>query len=136
MIDLFPSKNLLKILFLLNSFIPLALSVTLFNWTILIINDSKNQALTTHCQTNGDDIGTKTLSPAEKQAFLCPVLVKQRTVASCDMTLGNLHGRFDVLDWDRDRNRCVDKACLWHVNEDGVFLLLNGQWVLQYTWPK
>ncbi|KAK4425344.1 hypothetical protein Salat_1728400 [Sesamum alatum] len=132
---LFP-KNLLQILFLLNAFFHLGFSVTLFDWTILIVNDSKSQTLTTHCQTNGVDIGTKTLNPSGKQAFLCPVLVKQRTVATCDMTLGNSHGRFDVLDFDRDRNRCVDKACLWHVNENGLFLVINGQLVLQYPWPK
>ncbi|KAK4406047.1 hypothetical protein Sango_0611200 [Sesamum angolense] len=134
---LFPSKNLMQLLLLLNaSIIPLAFSVTLFDWTVVIINDSKDQTLTTHCRTNGDDIGTKALNPSSQQAFLCPVLVNARTVASCDMTLGNLHGRFDVLDWDRDQRRCADGECLWHVEENGVFLVINCQLVLQYPWSK
>ncbi|XP_011091683.1 uncharacterized protein LOC105172042 [Sesamum indicum] len=136
MTHLFPSKNMLRLVLLLNALIPLAFSITLFDWTILIVNDSKDQTLTTHCETNGDDIGTKALNPSTKQAFVCPVLVKERTVASCDITLGNLHGRFDVLDWDRDQRRCVDGACLWHVDENGLFLVINCQLVLQYPWPN
>ncbi|KAK4425343.1 hypothetical protein Salat_1728300 [Sesamum alatum] len=133
---LFPSKNLLQVLLLLNALIPLGFSTTLFDWTVLIVNDSKDQTLTTHCQTNGDDIGTKTLNASGQQAFLCPVLVKERTVATCDMTLGKLRGSFDVLEWDRDRHRCADGACLWHVNENGLFLAINCDLVLQYPWPK
>ncbi|KAK4425342.1 hypothetical protein Salat_1728200 [Sesamum alatum] len=108
-----------------------------FDWKIVVVNDSNNQVLTTHCQTNGDDIGTKTLYSYEHQEFQCPVLVRERTVASCDLTLGKLRGRFSVFDWDRDRRRCADKACLWHVDENGVFLAINGgELVLQYPWPK
>ncbi|KAI3469917.1 hypothetical protein Pfo_026580 [Paulownia fortunei] len=132
---LFSSKNLLLLFFLLNAFIPFGFPLTLYDWQVLIANDSKNQALTTHCYTNGDDIGTRTLGPSDKQAFLSPVLVKERSLASCDMTLGKLHGRFDVFDSDRDSHRCVDKTCIWKVNENGLFLVINGQLVLVYQWP-
>ncbi|KAK6138497.1 hypothetical protein DH2020_027758 [Rehmannia glutinosa] len=92
---------------------------------ILISNDSKSNANYT-LLPNGDDIGTSALGPSEDRAFLCPVLVKERTLASCDMTLGKLHRRIDVFDSDNDSDKCTDKTCIWHVNEDGFFLTLNG----------
>lgn len=131
-------KNLLLLIVLMlsSSSISVVLSLTLFDWQILITNTSKNQTLTTHCATNGEDIGTMALQPFAKQAFLDHVLVKQRSLASCDMSLGNKRGRFDVFDSDRgDLKRCADKTCVWNVNEDGLFLDINNQYLLQYQWP-
>ncbi|KAI3469916.1 hypothetical protein Pfo_026579 [Paulownia fortunei] len=132
---LFSSKNLLLFFFLLNAFIPFVFSLTLYDWQILITNDSKNQTLTTHCYTNGDDIGTRALRPSGKQAFQCPVLVKKRTLASCDMTLGKLRQHVDLFDSDRDIGMCADKTCIWKVNEIGFYLNIFGRFVLIDQWP-
>ncbi|KAI3459602.1 hypothetical protein Pfo_016265 [Paulownia fortunei] len=129
-----PSKPFL-LLILLNAFTPLVFSLSLFDCKIVFINSSPNQTLTASCQSNGDDVGTYTITPARSASFLSHVLVKQRTVASCSMTMGNLHGSFDVFDWDRDRLRCANKVCVWQINEDGLSLLINNGYVLQFHWP-
>ncbi|KAK4421684.1 hypothetical protein Salat_2119000 [Sesamum alatum] len=130
-------KTSALLLILLNLFITTAFvsSLTLFDWKIYLDNTSTKQTLSAHCQSTGEDVGKFTINPTGSVSFLSHVLVKQKTVASCSMTLGNLHGDFNVFDWDRDKGRCPDKTCLWRINEDGLSMLVNNEYVLQFRWP-
>ncbi|KAK4388050.1 hypothetical protein Sango_2411600 [Sesamum angolense] len=110
--------------------------VTLIDGKIVLVNTSTKQTLSAHCKSNGEDVGTFTIAPGGSASFLSHILVEQRTVASCSMTLGNLHGDFDVFDWDRDKGRYADRICLWQISEDGLSLLINNeQYELQFRWP-
>lgn len=131
---LFSSIDLLLLLLVCNALIHFGRSLTLFDWTIQITNDSRNTSLATECWANGDSVGAKSIAPLARQAFLCHVLVKQTSRATCDMSLGNLRGRFDVFDSNRDSKRFRDRACLWVVNENGLFLSIASQLLLQYRW--
>ncbi|KAK4421686.1 hypothetical protein Salat_2119200 [Sesamum alatum] len=126
------------LLILLNGFIttPFVYSLTLFDCKIFLVNTSTKQTLSAHCQSTGEDVGKFTIAPKGSASFLSHVLVKRKTVASCSMTLGNLHGDFNVFDWDRDKGRCADNICMWQISEDGLSLLINNeQYVLQFRWP-
>lgn len=130
------SQNLLLLLLVLNSSIPFVFCVTLYDVDIIILNYGESD-LTTHCKTNGVDIGTTIIKPSDRQRFKDHVLVRQRSLASCDMTLGNRHGQFDVFDSKRgDLKRCADRLCLWMVQEDGLFLFIDlDHYELIYKWP-
>ncbi|KAL0433082.1 UNVERIFIED_CONTAM: hypothetical protein Slati_2642500 [Sesamum latifolium] len=89
------------LLILLNAIFittPFVSSVTLIDGKIVLVMSTK-QTLSAHCKSNGQDVGTFTIVPGNDASFLSHILVKQRTVASCSMTLGNLHGDFVVFDW-------------------------------------
>lgn len=128
-------KALLLVLLVSNALIQFGSSVTLFSWTIQLTNRSRNTTLVTECQANGKPIGARSIHPESDQAFLCDVIVKKRSVATCDLRLGDLHGRFDVFDSKRDLRRCKDKACLWVVNEIGLSVFLGPLLEFQYGWP-
>ncbi|KAL8048356.1 hypothetical protein ABFX02_07G059100 [Erythranthe guttata] len=130
------TKKMLLVFLVVNTIIPIVFPLTLYDWQILIRNESRSQNLTTHCITNngGEDVGIHTLQPTWKEFFVCHVLVKKRSLASCDMSMGNSHVHLDVYDSDRDSKRCSGKTCIWDVNDDGLFLEINGQRVLQYRW--
>ncbi|KAH6801087.1 hypothetical protein C2S52_001551 [Perilla frutescens var. hirtella] len=112
-----------------------AYAVTLFDCQIILLNDSQNQTLVAGCKSNGADIGTLTIPPTRKKDFLSHVLVRERSFATCSMTLGNLHGTFDIFDWDRDKNKCKDKVCIWRITEAGLSLMINNVFVFQFKWP-
>ncbi|KAK4406042.1 hypothetical protein Sango_0610700 [Sesamum angolense] len=119
-----------NILFLLvlSAFNPdLIFPVRAYNCEVTLINGSTNQALTAHCLANGTDVGTTTLDPAGFVSFLTPVAGDQRTVATCDLTLGNLHGRFDVFDSNEDRSRCSVRALSWRIDESGLYVFVDQQ---------
>lgn len=126
--------SLLILAILLIAFAPRAFSITLFDYSIYL-NNSANQTLTAHCTSNGADAGELTIAPHEWRYFLSHVLVKERTVATCSITLGKLHGSFDVFDFDRDKKRCPPKVCYWTINEIGLYLRLNNAYILQFQWP-
>ncbi|KAL0366781.1 UNVERIFIED_CONTAM: hypothetical protein Sradi_3568200 [Sesamum radiatum] len=129
----------LLLLILLNAIFittPFVSSVSLIDGKIILVNMSTKQTLSAHCKSNGEDVGTFTIASAGSASFLSHILVKQRTVASCSMTLGNLHGDFDVFDWDRDKSMCFQRICMWRISEDGLSLLINNEhYELQFRWP-
>ncbi|KAK4425349.1 hypothetical protein Salat_1728900 [Sesamum alatum] len=131
----FPS-NILFFYLLLSAFNPynFIFQVHAYDCEVTLINGSTNQVLTAHCQSNGTDVGTTTLDPAGTGSFLTPVAGDKRSVASCDMTLGNLHGHFDVFDSDIYRSACAVRALSWRVDESGLYVFLDQQWSLKYHW--
>ncbi|KAL2230191.1 UNVERIFIED_CONTAM: hypothetical protein Sindi_1613500 [Sesamum indicum] len=130
----FPYNILFFLLLLSASNSNFIFSVGAYDCVVTLINGSTNQVLTAHCQANGTDVGTTTLDPAGTASFLTPVAGDQRTVATCDMTLGNLHGRFDVFDSNEDRSRCAVRALSWRIDESGLYVFANQQWYQRYHW--
>ncbi|KAK4727467.1 hypothetical protein R3W88_032384 [Solanum pinnatisectum] len=47
-----------------------------------------------------------------------------------------LNGTYFLYDRNRDSKRCANVTCEWHVKNDGLFLNLQGQLVLQFPWMK
>lgn len=111
-----------------------AFSLTLFDCKIVLINTS-NRTLKAACDSNGARVGSFIIPPFRNTDFLSHVLVRETTLATCSMTLGTLHGTFDVFHWNRDKNRCQNKLCIWQVNESGLSLRLHTFFKLQFEWP-
>lgn len=132
--ELHPSKPWLVLTILLTTFATCAVSITLFDCTIDLYNTS-NKTLTARCNSNGAYLGSFTIPSFGYQDFVSHVLVRERSYATCSMTLGNLHGTFEVFDWGRDKNRCQQKLCYWMIDEKGLSLLIGSDFVLQYKWP-
>lgn len=116
--------------------LPSSFSIVLLDWTILLKNSSPNVNLVSHCYANGNDVGLTTLLPSQTQTFTCSVILKHRSVATCELTLGNLHGSFDLFDWDRDRDRYEELGnySVWQADEKGLSLSLHGKYVFQFPW--
>lgn len=130
------TKTLLALAILFIALAPCAFSITLFDYNIYVYDDS-NKTLTARCKSNGADVGELTIVQRHWGNFVSHVLVKERTVATCSMTLGNLHGTFDIFDWDRDKERCIPiKFCYWKVDETGLSLRVRDTFVKQFNWPK
>lgn len=128
-----PSKTSLILAILLIALAPRAFPLTLFDYTIYLTNDSK-QTLTARCTSNGADVGELTVAPQQTGRLVSHVLVKERTLATCSMKLGKLHGTFDVFEYDRDKKRCTSKFCYWKIDERGLWLRVNNNYVLQFKW--
>lgn len=128
-----PSKTSSVLTILLITFTPCAFSITLFDCTIDLYNSSNN-TLTASCNSNRAYVGSFTIPPLEYQDFISHVLVREKSIATCSMTLGNLHGTFNIFDWDRDKIRCQQKFCYWRINMR-LSLLIHNDFVLQFKWP-
>ena len=96
-----------------------ASSLTLFDASVSL-NNLTNITLIAECQSNGAGIGTFNIPSLGQKNFLSHIIVNGRSVAICSMTLGNLRGNFLVFDWDRDKNKCRDRLCLWHIDRSGL----------------
>ncbi|KAL1567973.1 hypothetical protein AAHA92_03386 [Salvia divinorum] len=131
----FPSKEMLLVLTFSFSLIRFGSSLSLYDYDIEINNGSFYLPLVTKCTANGKPVGAMTIKPRSSQGFKCPWLVGKRSLATCDMSLGNFRGRFDLFDSNRDLKRCNGKFCSWFINEGGLFLRIDGLNVLQYRWP-
>lgn len=127
----------LKILFLVLLINPYVFSVNAFNCRISIINGgSADKMLDLHCLENGKDVGSTSVYPTQSATFTAP-LDNERIVATCDVTLGNLKGRFDMFDSNIDGKQCAVRSVVWLVNENGLFVWSNNKvYVLKYRWPR
>ncbi|KAL1568079.1 hypothetical protein AAHA92_03486 [Salvia divinorum] len=110
-------------------------SLSLYDYGIGISNASYYTSLVVQCTTNDKPMGAMTINTRSQQDFKCPWLVGERSLATCDLTMGTLRGRFDFFDSNRDLKRCKDKYCLWIVHESGLYMRIDDRDVLQYRWP-
>ncbi|KAH6816140.1 hypothetical protein C2S51_020960 [Perilla frutescens var. frutescens] len=109
-------------------------SATAFNCEVTLVDGSANQGATAHCLANGSDLGRGTMDPYATFSFVTPVVENQRTIMTCDITLGNLHGRFDLFDSNADAQRCALRALDWRIDENGLFILIDHVFVQRYRW--
>lgn len=130
---LFSFKYLL-IVFLVSNLLITSDSSSTF--TIQITNDSRNTTLSTQCLANGERVASASIPPSGRQAFPCPMLDNNSSWATCDMSLGKYHGRFNLFDTDNGDTRiCLNNACLWTVNERGLSFEYEKQLMLLQVWP-
>lgn len=120
---------------------PVAESVTLAIGSVFVFNQVPGP-LNIHCQSDHKDFGPRTLPPFDVLEWNVSIVIGKTEVYSCDMSSGNLHGRFDLFDsrtdWNTERCGVKNFNCSWKVAEDGVFLFSakKGDYVVQYPWSK
>lgn len=60
---------------------------------------------------------------------------KDHVNATCGLaSLQGPHGRFLVFDSHRDSQRCANNKCEWFAKNDGMYLLVQSEQVLQFKW--
>lgn len=121
----FPSKEMLLVLTLSISLIRFGSSLTLFDYDIEI---------GMQCTINGKTGGAVVIKPFTPLGFKVPLLVGERTLATCEMTLHTKCQRFVVFGSDRDLKRCNGRFCTWIVTDGALYLRINGLNVIQYRW--
>ncbi|KAK4713738.1 hypothetical protein R3W88_019645 [Solanum pinnatisectum] len=106
----------------------------------VLINNELTANLGAHCIIMGFDDGTLPIPQGTKGSF--PVNFgdpKQEAIASFALTAQTsegVHGTFVLFDNNRDSQRCENNICEWHVKNDGLYLNIQGNQVLQFKWSS
>lgn len=120
---------------------PVAESLTLAIGSVFVFNQVQG-TLNIHCLSGYKDFGQRTLPSFDVLAWNVSIVIGKTEVYSCNMSSGNLHGRFDLFDsrtdWNSERCGIKNFDCSWKVAEDGVFLFSaeKGDYVAHYPWSK
>lgn len=131
----------------MNSFFPyliLALcfapiyskAFSLFPKVHLIIGNAlpnNTNALTVHCKSSDDDLGTHTLWVNEKIQWEFRENVWGSTLYFCNFWWSGREKSFAVFDRELNQNFC-STYCPWLVKEDGFYLHIREGWPKLNTW--
>ena len=117
-------------------------SCSLVHWIqfTVLINNELTASSGAHCIIMGFDDGTLPVWQETKGSF--PVNFgdpKQEAIDSCVLTaqtLKGVHGTFVFFDNNRDSQRCENNICEWHAKNDGLYLNIQGNQVLQFKWSS
>ncbi|GMJ04075.1 hypothetical protein like AT4G24974 [Hibiscus trionum] len=112
-----------------------------YKYTVHITNNLGNSnQLTTHCYTNGSDLGVHVLSTSQEfqwsvhRGFWVP------KAYWCDMTAENRSKTVQVyIEVKAFTDMCADKGlgeCFWSVRDDGFYMMddVHGNWKLIVDW--
>ena len=131
----FPSKEMLLVLFFSISPIGFGFD-NIYDYDIEIYNGSYHTSLVTTCTTSYMPLGTVTIKRRSPQIFQCGYLDGERSMLTCNVTMGKLHGGFTFFNSGRDHlTNCKDLMCSWIVDERGLSMRKGGREVLHYRWP-
>ncbi|PHT99058.1 hypothetical protein BC332_32051 [Capsicum chinense] len=104
-------------------------------WAVEIHNMMSNQTtLYLKCDRNGAHYPPLTLTKGRWDTFTFDVDLPRsggnNYVFSCFMDYegsGKYNGyNWVFFDYERDKSRCANKRCIWHINENGAFLVVRG----------